>query len=841
MRIIITAGLLLFTVLLSAPANRAEAFQSPDRPPDMNSSEILLGLQRLSVLGSVLYVGAHPDDENTNLLAYFTKGRMMRTGYLSLTRGEGGQNLIGPEKGDALGIIRTQELLAARGVDGAEQYFSRAIDFGYSKNSDEAIGFWGGDEIVSDIVRVIRLFRPDVIITRFSPEIGGHGQHTASAILTRRAFDLAADSSYRPADFRGLPPWRSKRLMFNVSSWMGAKTDSGRDIRVNSGGYNPLLGLSYNEISGLSRSMHKSQGFGAAQNRGDVINYFVHTAGDPAASDIFDGIGTTWARVRGGDAVARTVSEALRTFDPVKPAAVVPLLVRALGDIDRLPPSVWTRAKRHEVLRLIQAAAGIRIDALVSDPTAAPGDTITVRASVINRSELPATLVDARFPFAGTDTAVGARGPYNQVMTIQANTVVPADEPAWTPYWLEKPSTGFRYDIADRSLIGLPGRPPRAVVRLTLEITGTPVAFDLPLHYTWVDPVEGELTRPFVVIPPVSVEPVERVILYSGQAPKTLDVRVRAGRPGVSGTVRVETPPGWSASPARQRFSLSSREQTTRVTFTIAASQDAAAGEYHVVAEVDNGETGTGTAAIRYPHIPAQVLFPEATGHLLPADLARKKFFVGYIAGSGDDVPEALRQMGYDVRLLSDEDLLTSELSGFEAIVAGVRAYNTREVLQTARQRLMDYVSRGGTYVVQYVTSRGTVTDSIGPFAFSLSRDRVAEEDAPVTLLAPGHPALTFPNRITPEDFSGWVQERGLYFADGWDSSYTPVISMNDRGEPARQGSLIVARYGSGYFCYTGLSFFRQLPAGVAGAYRLFANLVELGSLEKISGKEEDH
>jgi len=834
------ASLRFFSILFSlVTVAGTQAFQSPDRSPEMSSSEILLGLNKLSVLGSVLYIGAHPDDENTNLLAYFTKGRMMRTGYLSLTRGEGGQNLLGPEKGDALGIIRTQELLSARGVDGADQFFSRAIDFGYSKNSGEAIAFWGGDEITADIVRVIRVFQPDVIITRFSPAIGGHGQHTASAILARRAFDLAADTTYRPESFRDLPAWRARRLLFNGSSFMISQLDTTRGIRINSGGYNPMLGLSYSEISGVSRSMHKSQGFGAARRRGDVINYFYHTAGDSATDDIFDGIETSWSRLPGGDAAARSIAEAGRAFDPANPAAIVPPLIRALTEIDRIPPSVWTRAKRKDILTLIQAAAGIWIDALASEPTSAPGDTFDLRASVINRSDLPVTLSAIRIPFTARDSAIGISCSNNQKITIGFRAVVPADEPAGRAYWLERPSTGFRYDVGDRSVIGLPMRPSSHVARFDLEIAGAPVSFDVPLKHSRVDPIEGELTRRFIVVPPVSVDPVEKVILYSSQSPKSLDVWVRAGRAGVRGSVSVETPPGWNVSPSTQQFYFSTEGQSSRVRFTVASSLDAAPGDFRVVADVDSREISTGTVTLAYPHIPAQIHFPVATGRLVPADVRKKKFFIGYIAGSGDEVPEALRQIGYDVRLLSDEDLLSADLSGFETIVAGVRAYNTREILHTARQRLMDYVFRGGTYIVQYMTNRGTVTDSIGPLPFHISRDRVSEEGAAVTLLSPEHPALSFPNRISQDDFSGWVQERGLYFADSWDSSYTPIISAFDRGEPARPGGILVTRFGAGYFCYTGVSFFRQLPAGVAGAYRLFTNLVELGSLEKLTGGDE--
>jgi LmbE family N-acetylglucosaminyl deacetylase len=827
--------MLTATALLCALApSGADAFQERG----MNAAGLRLELEKLSVLGSVLYVAAHPDDENTNLLAYLSKGRLVRTAYLSMTRGEGGQNLLGREQGAALGVLRTQELLAARGIDGAEQFFTRAIDFGYSKRSDESIAFWGEKEIVSDIVRVMRTFRPDVVITRFSPTIGGHGQHTASAILTRRAFDLAGDPSYT-GDPAGAfpPPWKPKRLLFNGSTFMLPDFDTTAAMEVNTGGYNALLGESYNEISGRGRSMHKSQGFGAAQNRGDLTNYFRHTAGDSATSDILEGIDMSWSRVEGGAAVARTLAEAQKQFDPDHPAAILPLLVRAYAELTALGSDPWVVVKRRDLLSLICAAAGLRAEALASSESASPGDTLRIRTSVINRSDFPFVLKKVRVAFTAGDSSFGTTLLDNRVYTADFPVTVPATERPTMQYWLERPSDGFRYDIADPSLIGMPVRPTAYRAAFVIGANGVDLAFDLPVQFKSVDPVEGELYTSFIVAPPLSLSPEEKVLLFPSSSGKTLHVRVTGGSAGATGTLKVNTPPGWNVTPGEIPFTLRSGGAEERVSFLITPSPGAADGDYLVTADAGARAVNTETVVVRYPHIPAQTLFQPASGRLVRAEIDRKKTIVGYIEGSGDEVPEALRQIGYDVRLLTDGDLLSADLAQFQTIVAGVRAYNTRPALAAAQWRLMEYVSGGGTYVVQYSTSGKLETDQVGPYPLQISRDRVSEETAPVTILAAGNPALTTPNRIVPGDFSGWVQERGLYFAGSWDSAYVPLLAANDQGEPSRRGGLLVARHGKGWFCYTGLSFFRQLPAGVPGAYRLFANLVELGSAEAPAGK----
>lgn len=589
--------------------------------------------------------------------------------------------------------------------------------------------------------------------------------------------------------------------------------------------------------------MHKSQGFGAAQNRGDVINYFSHTAGTPAPGgyargDILEGVGMGWARVPGGEAAGRTLAEARDRFDPNNPAGILPLLLRARDEIAALGDQPWAVVKQRDLLNVICAAAGLRAEAVASAESAAPGDSVGVRATIINRSDFPFVLKGIGMAYTSRDSLIGDTLTNNRVHATDLRIVIPAGEPPTIQYWLDRPAAGFRYDIADPALIGLARTPSPHLATFHLGTPGADLVLDVPIVFKTVDPVGGERYRPFSVRPPVSIVPEEKVLFFPSPGSKTLHVRVTGGRSGVAGTLTVEVPPGWSVVPPEIPLRLTGSRAEERISFTVSPSPDAADGRYAVAADFGDVRVRTGTSVIDYPHIPAQTLFIAAAGTLVRTDLVRKKFYVGYIDGSGDEVPDALRQIGYDVRLLTDEDLISADLAPFQTIVAGVRAYNTRPALAMAQRRLMEYVSRGGTYVVQYATSGRLETAEPGPYPFSISRERVSDETAPVTLLSPGHPALTFPNAIGPADFSGWVQERGLYFAGSWDSAYVPLLSSNDPGEPPRQGGLLVARHGGGYFCYTGLSFFRQLPAGVPGAYRLFANLVELGSLETLRGKQ---
>lgn len=800
-------------------------------PNSLSSSELGLKLRKLMVLGSALYIAAHPDDENTAAISFLGKGRLLRTGYLSMTRGEGGQNLIGPEQGEMLGIIRTQELLAARRIDGGEQFFTTAIDFGYSKTSEETMGIWGKEKIVGDIVWVLRKFRPDVMITRFSDTLGGHGNHTASALLAREAFLAAGDRRKYPEQLSHVDPWQPKRIVFNIfRGGGGGGTDpSSKAVRLDVGAYSPLLGLSFTEISGMSRSMHKSQGFGAGQNRGSLLQYFEPTDGETANVDLMDGVDLTWSRIKGGARVAEILQRALTSFSHENPAAVVPILTEAYAALNALPPDPWVDVKRQELIEAILGCAGVWLDALASDHSAPPGGQLKVTAYALKRSEAPVEVARLRITAHEADTVVAMKLQNNNQVQIAMMVDIPQHASPTQPYWLrEEPEKGA-YRVAEQRQVGLPENPRALSFLFTLSVHGTPLDIAVPVRYRWIDPVDGEQYRPFQIVPPVSVNLAERVFVFADGGEKEIRVLLHAGGRSGKGTIRLNIPDGWKSDPPFAPFELKKKGDEAAFTFKVKPTRQTRGGQFRAVVDMGGEVSSSGLLATKYDHIPIQTIFPEAIGKLVRLDLKKKGERIGYITGSGDEIPAALKELGYSVKLLSDEELEFANLKNYGAIVAGVRAYNTRPKLKRHQERLMDYVKQGGTYIVQYVTRQQLESENLGPYPFEVSRDRVSVEEAPVQFNDPKHPLLNSPNRIKESDFDGWIQERGLYFADKWDPRYETVLECHDPGEPPRKGGLIVARHGRGYYIYTGYSFFRQLPAGVPGAYRLFVNLISVG------------
>jgi LmbE family N-acetylglucosaminyl deacetylase len=822
--------LLLLLFFLSPPALRAQ------QPAQWDAAQTELALRKLGVMGSVLYVGAHPDDENTAMLAYLARERGVRTAYLSLTRGDGGQNLLGTEKGALLGLVRTQELLAARGVDGAEQFFTRAIDFGFSKSPEEALRIWGHDAVLSDVVWVVRRFRPDVIIARFpTTGEGGHGHHTASAILAGEAFEAAADPARFPEQLKnGVQPWKPKRLLWNVFNFRpGEKPkDADKLLNVDVGEYNRLLGKSYTEIAAESRTMHKSQGQGTPERRGAALNYFAHIKGEPATKDIFDGVDLTWRRIPGGEAVGQLLAEAAQKYDASNPQAVLPLLLSAYREMRKLPvedPLVVLR--RTQLLGVIRACAGLWVEAVVSDPYTPPGGDVRVAVTVVNRSDFPLRLTHVG-ELSGKGLTPDADLKNNQPFTTELTVRAPTE--ISQPYWLsEEPSKGL-YTVKDQKDIGEPEHAPGPVLLFSFKAgdTGDELVFSRLALFRWVDPVRGTLYRPVPTVPEVAVGVEEKVLVFPDRAPKQVRVSLKSNvAADTVGTLRLRLPAGWSATPAEIPVTLKARGEEFKAAFGV--TPPAGATTATLAAEFESGERKftRGMLEIDYPHIPRQTLFPEARARLVRVELQRRGSRVGYVMGSGDEIPEALRQVGYDVTLLSDEDLDGADLSKFDAIITGVRAYNTRPRLRQQQQkRLLEYVERGGTLVVQYNTPDRTVEGvQLGPYPFKLTQDRITDEEAALTPLAPADALLNAPNKITPADFEGWVQERGLYFAADWDARYTPLFAGHDPGEQDSRGITLAARYGQGTYVYTSLAFFRQLPAGVPGAYRLFVNLISAG------------
>ena len=817
----LTAGL---CVLLAAPGLQAQA---PE--PVLDAAGLQQALDQLQVLGTVLYVAAHPDDENTALLASFARGRHLRCAYLSMTRGGGGQNLIGPEQGDALALLRTQELLAARRLDGAEQYFSRAVDFGFSKTPEETLGFWGHDAALADVVWTIRTVRPDVIITRFSPKGGPtHGHHTASAQLALEGFTAAADPARFPEQLEGgrVRPWAARRILWNAFRPEAERTAQapGTYVTVDLGQYDPLLGKSYLELAAESRSMHRSQGFGAVAVRGSRLDAFETLAGAPARTDVMEGVDVSWGRLPGGARVGALLDKARLAYRPDHPAGVLPLLIQAKAALETLAPDPWVDRKRAELVEAIRCAAGVWVEAIADRQAAGPGETFAVTATILARGAPGLTLEALQGRARGTALEV------NQPLGETFELKVPAGAPPTQPYWMAPGPSPGQGPAAPPELAGLPEAPSRFTCAFRVAVGGASLDFTVPVRYRFRDPVLGERYQPLAVLPAVMVNLAEPVQVFGTAEPRDLALVAIAGRAGCEGELRLEAPAGWQVAPARLPFKLAKAGDEVRLTARLTPPPGAQEGELKVWADTGAGPVpARGVARVDYPHLPLQTFFPPASARVVRLDLRRAGRRIGYIMGAGDELPRSLRPLGYEVDLLSDEAVANGDLSGFDAIVIGIRAFNTRPRLAQLKGRLLDYVARGGTEVVQYDVDQGLVTPLLGPFPFTVSRTRVCEERAEVTCLAPGHQVLNWPNRITPEDFKGWVQERGLYFAQDWDARYQPILSMHDTGEPAAGGSLLVGLHGKGCFVYTGLSFFRQLPAGVPGAYRLFANILALG------------
>jgi LmbE family N-acetylglucosaminyl deacetylase len=803
--------------------------------------KIELALHKLNVLGSVLMIAAHPDDENTALLAYYARGRTMRTGYLSLTRGEGGQNLIGPEQGDMLGVIRTQELLAARRIDGAEQFFTRAIDFGYTKSVDETFSKWGREKVLSDVVWVIRKFRPDVIILRFSgTPRDGHGQHQASAILGKEAFSAAADKNRFPEQLRYVQPWQAKRLFWNVFSFTAEQEKEAKAlphlVEVDTGEFNPILGKSYAEIAGISRSQHRSQGFGAAERRGSAKNFLATIAGEPADRDAFDGIDTTWSRLPGGGVVGRILAEAERTLAPEQPEKTIPLLLKARPLIAAIDDPLAKR-KLEELDEALALCSGLWLDATADRYAAVPGSTVKIELEAIDRSHYPVRQIGYGLSgLDGSEVGLHEAPPmvYNEPVRHEEVRTIPADAPYSQPYWLRRAHAGDTYDISDQEQIGLADSPPVFTAEFDFDFSGTKVTLERPVQYRYVDPTQGELTRPVVIVPEVAVDLSEPVDLFPKDSPKKIEVAVKANTADMAGELRLELPQGWRAVPASQSFRLAQMGDEQALTFSVTPPREDAQGRLRAVAHVDGKEISTGMTVIAFPHIPPQTLFPDATAKLERAEIRLTAHKIGYVMGAGDQVPEALGELGCEVTLLSARDLAEADLAGFDAIVTGVRAYSVRPDLRANQQRLLDYVQNGGTMIVQYNVAEGGPFGGrrtgelahIGPYPFEIGRGRVTVEEAPVRFVEPDNPLLVSPNHITERDFEGWIQERGLYFAAKWDPHYHAPLETNDPGEKPLAGGLLYTRYGRGVYIFTAFSWFRELPAGVPGAYRIFANML---------------
>ena len=783
-----------------------------------NSAEIKLGLKKLNVLGSALYIAAHPDDENTRLLAFLAKEKKYRTGYLSLTRGDGGQNLIGNEQSELLGLIRTQELLAARRMDGAEQFFSRAIDFGFSKNSEETFRIWDKEQILADAVWVIRKFKPDVIITRFPEDArAGHGQHAASAIIAREAFIAAADPKRFPEQLKYVEIWSAQRIVWNTFNFGGLNTTSDDQLKLNVGVFNPLIGKGYGEIAAESRTNHKSQGFGSAKQRGQSYEYFTPIKGISANADLFENINSNWNRISGGQEIGRMIDLADKNFNADHPSGSVDALISILKALEKLPTSYWKELKAKELKDLIAAAAGLWFESYAIQPTYSLGDSIKLRSEVLIQSELPVKLVSTNGKKQLTDLKNGSLKSIEEITLAKTIT---------EPYWLNEKHSDGMFTISDMQLVGYPENLAPAIVNFIFNIAGMEISYQRPAVFKYTDQVRGEVYQPLVIAPPVTSSIADKAYVFTGNTSKTIQIQLKAYRDKSSGTLIPTVPSGWKVEPEKIKFELLKKGAEKTVELKITPSDASLSGVFTLNIETPQGNFNRGNKVINYDHIPLQTLFPLAEAKIERIDLITGGKKIGYLQGAGDLIPESLNQIGYQVQILTEAEIMNSDLSQYDAIISGVRAYNVNERLNLMQSKLMDYVNRGGTYLVQYNVNNPLLVQNIGPYPFKISRDRVTEENAVVTFLDKDHPVLNYPNKITAKDFEGWIQERGLYFTTDADPKYSRILSMNDPGEPAKDGSLLVTDYGKGRFVYTSLVFFRELPAGIPGAYRLFVNLI---------------
>lgn len=818
---------LLFTIVATA--------QAPQKP---TVSKIYHNLQKLNFVGSALYIAAHPDDENTRLISYLVNDVHANTAYLSITRGDGGQNLIGPELRELLGVIRTQELLEARKTDGGQQFFTRANDFGYSKNPEETFEFWTKNEVLSDLVMTIRKFKPDIIVNRFdhrSPR-ATHGHHTASAMLSVEGFDLVNDASKFPKSAKEYGVWKPQRLFFNTSWWFYGsqenfeKADKSKHVSVEIGGYFPSLGLSNGEIASLSRSMHKSQGFGSTGSRGTETEYLELLKGSkPTNNNLFEGINTNWSRLEGGSEIGAILKPLEENFNFKNPSEMLPDLLKAYQLVSNLKDAHWRKIKVAQLKQLILDCNGIFIEAVSETNSINPNEDFKVSIEAINRGKNEVTLksvksLDGNVLWNSSETLL-----INDKKEVDITVTSKKHNPLYSsPYWLNEKGTVGMY-AAQEELIGLPETPPLEQLVFELQFGNIVIPFSKNIIYKFNDPVKGEVYRPLEVLPEITASIPEKVLIFASDASENVSVTVRSGKNNISGSVSLQHPEGWKVEPTLQDFQLSRKGESHTFNFTVTPPKGQSEGYLQTIVKAEGQVFDKELVVLDYEHIPYQSVLLPSEAKVAKIEIQKRGENIGYINGAGDAIPESLKQIGYSVTTIDPSNISEKSLQNFDAIVVGIRAYNIVTELAFAQPILNKYVENGGTMIVQYNTSHALVTENLAPYTLKLSRDRVTDEFSKVKILAPESALMNTPNKITQKDFEGWVQERGLYFPDEWAKEFTPILGMHDKGDAPTKGSLLVAKYGKGHYIYTGLSFFRELPAGVPGAYRLFANMLSIG------------
>ena len=804
-------------------------------PATYNSAEILVNLKKLHVLGSVLYIAAHPDDENNSLLPYLAKEKLYRTAYLSLTRGDGGQNLIGDEQGVDLGLIRTQELIAARRIDGAEQYFTRAYEFGYSKSADETLAIWDKEKILSDVVWLIRQYQPDIIIKRFPPDNrAGHGHHAASAIIADEAFIAAADPKRFPEQLiTGVKPWQAKRILWNTYNFGSNNTTGDDQLKIDIGGFNPVIGKSYGEIGAEARAMHKSQGEGRPRRRGQLIEYFSSTGGDAPVYSLMDGIDTTWARITGGAALCSAINEIINNYKPDRPVLSVPALAELYTQINNLPVSNWKIKKLEEVKQLIEACSGLFMEVTAQNQLNVIGDSAKFTIAFNNRTGEPVEKIEVIL-FGSNYLFENMKANENNVKPVAIK--IPGNEQSTQPYWLERGIQGGTYEVTSPGQIGKAENDGYHAI-FNVTVAGKLYQFQKPVLYKYTDPVKGELYQPVQMVNPVFINSSPSILIFRND--------VKKQQKTIRYSIRTNT-----LLNDKVRFVCRYNGREVLAFDSVVNYKKGSSTDVDVIINSDSVKSNSTVLAggvlsapslyehqffslrkISYDHIPDIYYNYYDQARVIKMDLQTKGRLIGYIAGAGDKIPQALEAMGYEVSVLTEEDITDENLLKFDAIITGIRAYNIHEYLSNKNDILNRYVKNGGNLIVQYLKSNFVGQKKIvaGPYPFAIeSGARVTEEDAPVEFLLPGHPALNYPNKITGKDFENWVQERSTYQVVKPGENFVMPLGMNDKGGTQSNGSLAIAKYGKGNFVYASLVFFRQLPAGVPGAYRLIANLIAL-------------
>ena len=814
------------------------SFIFAQRPVKLNSAEIYSKIEKLHFLGSVLYVAAHPDDENTRLISFMANSQKARTGYLSLTRGDGGQNLIGPELQELLGVIRTQELIEARKVDGGEQFFSRANDFGYSKIPNETLKIWNKDQVLEDMVYIIRKFQPDVIITRFDYRTPGttHGHHTSSALLSKEAFSITNDKNKYPNQLNLVKNWQPKRLYFNTSWWFyGSKekfnaADKSNLVNLSTGTYYQSLGISNQEIAALSRSRHQSQGFGATGERGDDMEYLEFIQGDKPndKNNLFEGIDTSWNRVENGNAIGQLISSIINKYDFKNPSASIPDLVKAYQMIQNLKDEHWKTIKTEEIKEIIASCAGLYLESVAEHQSSVPDADIVLTLEAINRSEINMILESVKILPEGKiiNQNLDLKNNVNQSIALKIH--LPETLEYTAPYWLKNQGSVGMYRVDDQKNIGKPDIIRELKTIFNVNINGINIPFERNIIYKYNDPVKGEVYRPFDVEPVVTTSFVDKVKIFNNNSKQSVSVKVHSGTAKINGNLKLLVPKNWIVTPESLPFSIPLKNESQTFTFEVTPPKSSSEIEVKAVATINETDYDQEKTLIKYEHISNQLVLKPSVSKFIKLDIKTGNEKIAYIMGAGDEIPVSLQQMGYDVTVVKPENITTEYLQNFDVFIMGIRAYNTVTELEFKQSILLDLVQKGKTMIVQYNTTGKLVTDKVAPFALRISRDRVTEENAQVRFLAPNHSVLNYPNKITSKDFENWIQEQGLYYPDQWDHAFTPILSSNDENETPKNGALLIAPYGKGYYIYTGLSFFRELPLGVSGAYRLFANLISL-------------